>query len=482
MIELFDFQTEALSKVRSLFSKGHRNVVSQMPTGAGKTVMAAHFAKHIVKRGGRVWMTAHRRELVGQAAAQMRRLGLDAAVLMSDDEEANLEAPIQIVSVDTFAARARRGAPLPPPPMLRIDDECHHATASKYDELFGYTKDSWGLGFSATPYRLDGTGLKTRYDEIVMGPPPRELVKLGRLVPFDVYAGPAPDLSGVRTNAGDWARAELQVRTAPIVGKVVETYQRVCAGRRAICFAVNVHHSRTLVEKFQAAGVLAEHIDADTPKTQRRDVLRRFASGEIQIVCNVELITEGFDVPACDVAILARPTKSESLFLQMCGRAGRSAPGKTRGIILDHGGNVWRHGDPLSFRPTTLDGRMKRGRTTEDIEAYFKLCPSCLLANAKGSTSCRICGTEFLAPLPKVDEKVELSLVEPMSNEEMARLKAKKRSVFYSLQNEANKEKKSAWSVSYKYKARFGVMPHDDNIFDTPGERTAYWSTRKKKA
>lgn len=465
---------------RALRSAPRRRVVAQMATGAGKTAVATATAHAAVERGNRVWFTVHRRELVRQALGRMRDAGLDAVALMAGEDERH-DAPVQVVSVDTFNARLRAGRALPPPPQYAIDDECHHVPTAKWEPIIQYAPTAVRVGLTATPWRLDGVGLAAVYDKLVRGPDPSTLVDSGYLVPFEMWAGPAPDLVGVPTRAGDFARAELAERSAKVVGDVVATYARVCAHARAICFAANRAHSESLADAFTAAGFPAWHIDFRTPDAERAAALAGFAAGAIKVLCNVEIVTEGFDVPACDAAILARATQSESLFLQMAGRACRPAPGKERALLLDHGNNVFRFGDPQSRRAMSIDGRRMKVPAAGDELADppgIRLCEKCLRVYPQQRTECPSCGATYTPPPPKVDESVELQRVEAVTLDYARR--AVRRARFKQLEAQMLSARKNPWSVSYAYKREFGSMPHDDGIFFSGDERRRYWAGRKR--
>jgi superfamily II DNA or RNA helicase len=474
-VELFDYQQVAVDAVREEYRAGARAVVLQMTTGAGKTTSATKLTEATINRGGRVWFVAHRRELIKQAHARMVAQGIRAGVVMADHEP-DYDAPCQVISVDTLNAR---DASALLDPTLVITDECHHAPSPKYDELFERTARARHLGLSATPWRLDGMGLNERYDALVEGPKPSELVAMGRLVPYELWSGPAPKLAAVPSRAGDFVRGELAEASAKIVGDVVATYKKTCDGARMIAFAVNRTHSAQLVDKFNAAGVPAWSIDFRTKQAERDATLLGFAEGTIKVLVNVEIITEGYDVPACDGTILARATESESLYLQMVGRGGRASPGKTKSIVLDHGFNVFRHGDPLEYRTLSLQGRARRDRQESETEgAGLRLCDACLRVYPQHRTECVHCGEEYKPPPPKVDTRLELSQV-GAGDLHRDRVQVR-RARFWQLDANGKRAGKNPWVACYIYKKEFGAYPHEDNIFMSHQERVKYWGGRKR--
>jgi len=187
------------------------------------------------------------------------------------------------------------------------------------------------------------------------------------LVPILQYACAAPDLSNVKKSrsTNDYIETDLArvMSESGVMGDLVESYQNICPGKSMIVFAVNVEHSKSIVERYIAAGFTAAHIDADTPDKERKLILEDFKSRKLQIICNVEIITEGFDFPECEVVQLARPTKSLAFYLQASGRVFRPAEGKTEGIILDNAGCWLGHGLAIIDREWSLKGKPKRDKT-----------------------------------------------------------------------------------------------------------------------
>ena len=176
------------------------------------------------------------------------------------------------------------------------------------------------------------------------------------------------DLRGVRTRGGDFAaEAVAAAMDQPLItGDIVAHYQRLATGKQAIIFAVTVRHSEHLATAFKAAGIAAAHVDGTTPKNERRQAVAAFAAGRLRVLSNVELFGEGFDVPGVEAVVLARPTQSLALHLQQVGRALRPAPGKEHALILDHAGNLARHGLPDAPRVWSLDAQPRRQREHDD--------------------------------------------------------------------------------------------------------------------
>jgi hypothetical protein len=224
-----------------------------------------------------------------------------------------------------------------------------------------------------------------------------DLVREGWLVDPVVYAPAAPDLRGVHTVGGDYREDELERAMARprLVGDVVDTWARLAGGRRTVCFAVSIAHSEMIVAAFRKAGVPAEHLDGSTPRTLRDATLTRLRSGYTKLVSNCMVLTEGWDLPALEVAIVARPTASLNLHLQMLGRIMRAADGKAGSVVLDHAGNYGRHGLVTQRLTYSLEDRVRPDRPGE---APTKTCPECSMVVPAGTYECPGCGHQWARP------------------------------------------------------------------------------------
>ncbi len=369
------------------------NPILVSPTGSGKTYIATLIVRTLARRT--VWIV-HRRELVNQAADSLRAHGLDVGVIMAG-EPATPNAQVQVASVQTLLRRT------PPRADLVVIDEAHHARAGSYARIVEAYPDIPRLGLTATPFRMDGRGLGTSFGRIIVAATTAELVANGTLIDPIVYAPADPDLTGVRKRGGDYATAPLAERMSrrKLVGDVVKTWLRLANGRRTVCFAVNVAHSQAIVAAFHAANVKAEHLDGNTPKGQRDATLYRLRTGYTTVVSQCQVLTEGWDLPSLEVAIVARPTASLCLHLQMIGRIMRTADLKLGATVLDHAGNHLRHG----LVTQALGYSLADGATTPrgDGATGMKRCTACYLLIAAGSRTCPACGFEFPAVLPEVE-------------------------------------------------------------------------------
>jgi len=436
------YQERGVEAIRAHLRAGCRRVLAQLPTGGGKTTVAAMIALGAIAKGKRVLFVAHRAEIVAQAFWRLVESGVpetDCGVVMADGKIPHPAtgalvscvrrgAPVQVGSVQTLARRR----PLPPADVVFID-EAHHAAADTWAALVKHYEDAGAtiVGLTATPERGDGLGLDKLFKALVSIATMSELVAAGYLVAPQVFTTPhRPDLSDVKVTRGDYDVAELSraMRTATLIGDLVDHWKRLADGRSTVIFAVDTAHSREIVAAFCEAGVVAEHLDGATPAAERAAILARLASGETTVVSNCAVLTEGFDCPRVKCVALARPTKSVSLFLQMAGRCLRPWKG-VGAVILDHAGSALEHGLPQEDREWSLEGRAsaraKRckgcdaklsakakkcptcGLVCSDIEpaeALVRLCPAadCDAVLPRGSRECAVCG----AVLPGIEVAV----------------------------------------------------------------------------
>lgn len=358
-MRLRDYERDGVDKIESAW-KTCRRVLYALPTGGGKTVVASTVVKRARRSGGRVLWLAHRRELVNQAVKSLVDADVsqdDIGVVMGTDSRARSSAPFQVGSIDTVRRRDVDQAD------YVVVDEAHHAPAKSWRGVIDEQTSAKVLGLSATPYRLDGRGLEDVFDHLVCGPSPKALIEAGWLARPKVFApedGLLPNLAGLRTIAGDFEQSELSLRSnrREIVGGIVEHWARLSDGRRTVAFAVDVAHATSIAKAFTEVGVRAEVLTGDTKSIERDAILRRLALGETQVVANCQVLTEGWDAPSVKCAILARPTKSESLYVQTTGRLLRPWEGVTP-LVLDHAGNAYLHRLPHSDRVFSLRGSRK---------------------------------------------------------------------------------------------------------------------------
>lgn len=389
-VTLRPYQEKAISALRTRIAQGRRRLVLVAPTGSGKTVMASAMVKGATARGLRVLFLAHRKELIDQSCSKLALFEVPCGVLMADDPRRDDYHAVQVASVATLV---RRLGKLPPANLIVVD-ECHHATSASYRKVVDAYPDAIVIGLTATPWRTDKQGLADIYEDSVLAASVRELMDTGALVEADYFAYDAPDLHDVGMVAGEYNQKDLALacNTSVLVGSIVREYEQHARGRSAIVFPVNIEHSKRLVDEFNAAGYAAEHIDCETPKAERTSAMERFRTGALTILSSVGVLTEGFDAPRAEVCILARPTKSLSLHLQMIGRVLRPFAGKQRALVHCHAGNLLRHGfadDERSYALTATPDRVVAAHT----------CPACFnVFRALKAGHCPNCGTLIALP------------------------------------------------------------------------------------
>jgi len=391
MIQLRPYQLDSVARIIAAIDP-----LVVAPTGSGKTVIASEIIRRAVNK--HVLFLAHRRELIKQTKKHLAEFGVPAGIILAG-EPMDLTKAVQVGSVQTFHSRyIRVGKDLPHADIVFID-EAHHARARTYRKIVESYPNAKIIGMTATPCRRDGRGLGGTFKTMIETPQIDELIKLSYLVPTRVYAPSTPDLRKVQTLHGDYVERELaDVMDKPeLVGDIVSHWHRLADRRKTVVFVTSVAHSIHLRDEFIKSGVKAEHIDGSTPKDERDEILAKLSRGEIEVVVNCMVLTEGWDQPDVACCVLARPTKSMGLFRQMVGRVLRPAPGKTDALILDHAGATFRHGfveDPVYW---TLDPDKKAVTPTnearKDYASNSKLlaCTQCSAIRTAGKP-CPECG------------------------------------------------------------------------------------------
>lgn len=382
MIQLRDYQEMSVEAVRDSYRAGKRRTLLVLPTGGGKTICFSYIAAGVSQNKKRVLIIAHRRELLRQISKALTSVGVPHGMMMGGSTGIP-KANVVVASVFTLANRLKH---FPEPDMI-IGDEAHHFTPdSSWGKVVKAFPSARVLGVTATPERLDGKGLGVLFDDMVVGPTVAELTEQEYLSPADVYAPSKPDMKGIHTRMGDFVKSELeQLMDRPsITGSAVAHYTKLAAGKKAIAFCVSVKHAQMVAEDFRNAGYASYHIDGGMTESERDKVLKDFEAGKIQVLTSCDLVSEGFDLPAVEVAILLRPTQSLSLYLQQCGRAIRPAPGKEKTIILDHAGNTARHGFIDEPREWTLDPDIikQRRAAAKEKPPEVRTCPECFAVHA----------------------------------------------------------------------------------------------------
>lgn len=401
-LTLRPYQIDSLRDVRAAFRDGAHRVICVLPCGAGKTVLFAYMSsRHIAQNpDNRVLFLVHRRELIRQTEEAFSRFGL------SDPRISIMMAQTAVRRLDSIQR-----------PTFIVFDEAHHASANTWRRIISAFPNVPCVGLTATPARLDGQGLGDQFDRLCVGISAQELVERGYLSQYDYYA-PKTGVVGseFRRRGSDFDQDSVasEFERAKIVGDVRKYYD---PSRKTIAYCPTVAFSKKL-----AAELGGVHFDRDTPTAERDEIVRKFRSGEIRLLCNVDLIGEGFDVPDCDAVMLLRPTQSTSLFIQQSCRALRPAPGK-RAVIHDFVGNCFRHGLPTDDREWSLAGKIRAANPSGEPEVTCRTCSSCFRVYPGTSRVCPYCGADNGKTRREIerDQAAELERVEAMQRVEARR-------------------------------------------------------------
>ena len=447
-LALRPYQTDAVQGVRLAYAAGKRAPLLVLPTGGGKTTIFSYVTSSANAKGRVVYLLCHRAELVKQIAGTLARFGCHHQVVAPGPiiRQCQVEqfkahgrsyvkpgATVIVASVQTLVKRLGTGLPAPD---IIVVDEAHHLTVdSTWGRIVAAYPDARLLPVTATPCRMDGKGLGLGAggfaDDIVMGPTMRELIDAGYLSPYRIFAPPnALDLTGVRTRAGDYAKDQLATAMdkPSITGDAVAHYVRLAPGKRAVAFCVSVAHAQHVASEFADAGIAAEFLDGTMDASERDLVIKRFEAGQTLVLTSCDIVSEGFDLPAIEVAILLRPTQSLSLYIQQVGRALRVFPGKAEAIILDHVGAVVTHGLPDEEREWSLDGVKKGKRAANDNEPEVKIttCGKCFAIHLPAPV-CPSCGHEYPVQ-ERVIKQAEGELVE-LTTDQLETMRRQKRAM-----------------------------------------------------
>ena len=413
------YQQELHNDIYTSWDQGNKNVATVLPTGGGKTVIMSGVIKDWNK--GKVVSIAHRKELVGQIAMTLASNGVHHSILappavtkyVVNRQRQKLKthfhdtnANVVVASVDSLISPSRAASlnTWREQVGLWVIDECHHVvTSNKWGKATDLFPNANGLGFTATLCRADGKGLGRHsdgvFDAITEGPTMRDLIDAGYLCDYKIFA-PLTYMPLAKEDvgaSGDYSSVKLKAasKKSKIVGDVIQSYQNICPGKQAVVFATDLETAADMKANYIAAGIKTEMISANSLDSVRTEVLDRFERRELQVIVNVDLLGEGFDCPGIDAVIMARPTESYGLYCQQFGRALRILDGKLHALIIDHVGNVVRHGLPDAPRIWSLDARERSPkRVNPDDEIPLKYCPNCTQPYTRVLISCPFCGHE----------------------------------------------------------------------------------------
>ncbi|EUJ46691.1 DEAD/DEAH box helicase [Paenilisteria rocourtiae] len=373
---------------------------SSLWLGAGKSVILSEIIRRTTHNKNNVLFLVHRKELIDQIRN----------TLQSNDVDMDF---VTLGMVQTIVRRLDKMVV----PSLIIIDESHHVLANSYKKIIAHFSTALVVGFTATPVRLNGGGLGDINDTLIEKVTAKWLIENNFLSPYKYYAPEivqTDTLNIKRTGEFDMSGLDDQFNARMVWGDVIRHYQKLAPGEQAILYASSIYQSEKMAASFNAVGISSAHIDGKTPKTLRDDIIKRFREGEIKVLCNLDLIGEGFDVPDCSTVIMLRPTQSLSLYIQQSMRGMRYRPGKTS-IIIDHVGNVTRFGLPDMERTWSLTPR--KGSNATKAEAPVKICKECFMTVSQTVKRCEHCGAEFKVEVKavEVDELAELQEIDEAS-------------------------------------------------------------------
>lgn len=441
-------QHAALALLKRSLLAGNKRVVLQMPTGAGKTRTAAEIVMGALAKGNRVCFTVPRISLVDQTVEAFESEGIDwIGVVQASHPRTDYAAPVQIASVDSMRKRAC------PDAQVIVVDECH--LGSKIiDKWMNDNPGKVFVGLSATPWRR---GMAERWQELVSPVRMQELIDAGFLSPFRVFAPTHPDMSGVKIGAsGDYDEAGSSEVMGGLVADVVDTWLLRAERRPTLVFAVDLAHARKLQAQFAAAGVAMGYCEARTDLIERQLQFAQMARGELAGIVNVGTLTTGVDADVRCI-VLARPTKSEMLHVQIIGRGLRTAPGKADCLILDHADNHARLGFVTDIHhPTLLDGKGKNATRKEQGEPMPKECGSCGVLKPPRASTCPSCGFQAQRQSEIETEEGELLEIKPSKAKPKP---ADKQQLWSELLDVARVRNRSRGWASHAYRERMGVWP-----------------------
>src|SRR5215475_9615677 len=388
--ELRPYQEECLQAIRQTVAQRVFRLVVQAPTGSGKTLVAATIVEGARRKGNRLTFCVPAIQLIDQAVEMFFSEGIrDIGVIQANHPMTNWACPVQVASIQTIRSRGKY-----PESQVVVIDECHQLHKAHVKWL---QDPEWQnvpfIGLSATPWTR---GLGRYFESLLVMSTTQELIDLGYLSRFKVYAADHPNLAGVKIVAGDYHEGQLSavMRENALVANIIETWRTRWNQDKTLVFGVDCAHAQALQARFLDAGINTAYQDANTSAADRAAIKRGFHNGSYRVVCNIGTLTTGVD---WDVRclVLARPTKSEMLFVQIVGRCLRTAEGKDHALILDHTDTTARLGFVTDIHHEHLSmGKLDQNKAVKRSPPLPKPCPQCALLMPPGMKVCPSCGFE----------------------------------------------------------------------------------------
>ena len=375
-MELRDYQKDLINNIRAEIMAHKKKICAVLGCGGGKSVIQGIIAAEAAKKKNRVLFIVHRKELCQQIERTFRKCGVD----------------FKYCTVGMVQSLCRRVPKLKEPNLILVD-ECHHILSNSYRKIIDSFPNAIVIGFTATPVRMNEGGLGEVFESLIESVSTSWLIENNYLAPYKYYSVDLADTKNLKTKRGDFDPDEvekLMARTV-IYGDTVENWKKFAEGRQTIVYCSSINTSKATAEAFQDAGIAAAHLDGAANKARREEIVADFRRGKIQVLCNVDLFGEGFDVPDCEAVVLLRPTKSLALHIQQSMRSMRYKEGKTA-VIIDHVGNYLRHGLPDDKREWTLEQKKNR---KEKPKVTVRTCPNCHAVMPATTQVCPNCGLSF---------------------------------------------------------------------------------------
>lgn len=444
----------------------YQAVLAVLPTGGGKTVLFTHMVGGAAKWGNRGMIMVHRQELLEQTSRTLFEQGIDHGLIASGYPRTP-GALVQVAMQGTLSSAISRGKFIEPPKLFVID-ECHHANAETWANCIQWAKRSGAkiLGVTATPQRTDGRGLGEYFDVMVEGPstkwlmtnvnPDTGLTYLSE--PRLIVPPQLADLSKLHVSRGDYSIEEqlAALDNAQVIGDIIKYYRQFGEGMPAVYFCPSVAYSEHLAEEFTVAGIPAASLDGKLDRDERARRVKMLDTGEILVLTNYNIVSEGFDLPKVGVCGMVRKSISLSLVLQMMGRVLRPYPGKSHSVIIDHVGNL-EHGPPQRERVWSLEGEEKKTKRKRDSSEQMQVCPQCYAMPPEPVEICPVCG--FIYPkkearqVEQVDGELQAITAEDLEKALAVKAEHKKRKgedkgiTYYALAKRAEKfDKPLEWA------------------------------------
>lgn len=400
MYKLYDYQQKLVTEARQALSNGNKGVLIVSPPGSGKSIVIAEVARLTTLRKNRVLFFVHRRELVNQIKNTFKREGVN----------------LKLCTISTVMKIANHVTEIPQPNIIIID-EAHHTRASSYIKILNYFKNVPRLGFTATPWRMNGMGFEDIYTKIIRGPQVQWLIDHHRLADY-IYVSRllGKDHLLKTSSTGDYTKSSMDSFIKSVnFGNMIETYKRFTKdNRKTIVYAPSIKSANLIASQFNRFNFKAIEVDSKTSKKRRDEIMNSFRQGKIKVLVNVDLISEGFDVPDCSCVIMLRPTKSLVIYLQQAMRCMRYQPNK-KAVIIDHVDNFQAE-EKIKVKTFSFNGKPKetnkkfpfgfprddrnwtissRTKPSSESSLAIKTCPFCFGVILAGCRVCPICGEEI---------------------------------------------------------------------------------------